>query len=124
VTGANLARWVRSGRSIRQGVFDGAKREGVRCGRMLGCGRRVRGRGSGGHPKGRKRRSGWDSRTDVKGWTRELAFDEWGWLWSALVERELTFVRALVSWLHWLLELALRAEWGGVKPCGWCARMH
>ena len=28
-----------------------------------------------GHPKGRKRRSGWDSRTDVKGWARELAFD-------------------------------------------------
>ncbi len=38
------------------------------------------------HPKGRKRRSGWDSRTDIKGWTRELAFDEWdfGW-WLVLV---------------------------------------
>ena len=28
-----------------------------------------------GHPKGRKRRSGWDVRADVKGWTRELALD-------------------------------------------------
>ena len=29
------------------------------------------------HPQGRKRRSGWDSGTDTKGWTRELACDEW-----------------------------------------------
>ena len=38
------------------------------------------------HPKGRKRRSGWDVGTDTKGWTRELAFDVRGsGLWSALV---------------------------------------
>ena len=39
-----------------------------------------------GHPEGRKRRSGWDAGTDIKGWTRELAFDEWiCGLWLALV---------------------------------------
>ena len=39
-----------------------------------------------GHPEGRKRRSGWGVGTDVKGWTRESAFEEYGsGLWVALV---------------------------------------
>ena len=59
-----------------------------------------------GHPKGRKRRSGWSARTDTKGRTRELACDEFrcgGWflvLSADRVEGELTFVRALASWCY------------------------
>ena len=57
-----------------------------------------------GHPKGRKRRSGWDSGTDTKARTRELAFDMRGsGLWSALVssaegaEGKLMVLRASAS---------------------------
>ena len=67
-----------------------------------------------GHPKGRKRRSGWDSGTDTKVWTRELAFDEGGsGLWLALAlsaeptapqglaaERELAVLRASANRLY------------------------
>ncbi|MEI6781158.1 MAG: hypothetical protein WCQ21_09595 [Verrucomicrobiota bacterium] len=65
-----------------------------------------------GHPKGRKRRSGWDSRTDVKGWTRELAFDQAELWWSSVVsseptapqglapERELMVLRVSANWLY------------------------
>ena len=67
-----------------------------------------------GHPKGRKRRSGWDAGTDTKGWTRELAFDERGsGLWLVVVviaqppppqglaaERELMVLRVSANWLY------------------------
>ena len=37
----SLARWLRRGRSNRQGVFDGAKRGALEGQRRLGCGRPI-----------------------------------------------------------------------------------
>ena len=85
------------------------------------------------HPKGRKRRSGWDVGTGPKAgrgsWRSTWRLGLWSsWVVSAERraggERDLTLLRAFASWLLGCSNWVIRAEWRGVEPCGWCARTH